>query len=88
MHWQGVQQGAGTYSVTTGRGEGVDLQHCVVRGDGLERDIGVPAGAGETAHVAQLVCEAASLLLLLAADNANLVTELATLLGQGVDVKT
>lgn len=65
----------------------MDLEHCVVRGDLLERDVGVPAGAGEAADIAQLVGEAAALLLLLATDDADLVTELAAFFCQGVDVK-
>lgn len=47
----------------------------------------MPARACKPADIAELVGEPAALLLLLAADNADLVSELAALLRQGVDVK-
>lgn len=47
----------------------------------------MPARRGEPADVRQLVREAAALLLLLAADDGDLVAELAALLCEGVDVK-
>lgn len=53
--------------------ERVNLQHGVVGGDGLEADVAVPAHGREAARVAELVREAAALLLLLAADHADLV---------------
>jgi hypothetical protein len=51
----------------------VDLEHGVVGGDALEADVRVPADRGEAAGVAELVGEAASFLLFLAADDADLV---------------
>lgn len=63
------------------------LEHGVVGGNLLKGDIGVPARACKPADIAELVGEPAALLLLLAADNADLVSELAALLRQGVDVK-
>lgn len=56
------------------RREGVNLEHGVVRRHMLEADVRVPADGGEAAGVAELVGEAASFLLLLAADDADLVT--------------
>lgn len=66
--------------------QGVDLEHGVVGGHRLERDVGVPARRGEAAHVGELVGETAALFLLLGADDADLVAELAAFFGKGVDV--
>lgn len=76
----------GTYRITTRLGQGVNLEHGVVGGHLLKGDIGVPSGAGEAADVAELMGQAAALLLLLAADDADLVAQLTALLGQRVDV--
>lgn len=65
----------------------MDLQHRIVRRHWLECNICVPASRGETTDVAELVGEPAALLLLLAADDADLVAELAAGFGQGVDVE-
>lgn len=59
--------------VAAGGGQRVDLEHGVVGRHGLERDVRVPAGRGEAAHVGELVREAAALLLLLRADDGDLV---------------
>lgn len=59
----------------------MDLEHRVVRGDTLEADIRVPAYGGETGGVAELVGEAATFLLLFAADDADLVAEFAAFFG-------
>ena len=66
----------------------MDLQHRIIRRHGLERDVSVPASACKPAHIAELMCEAAAFLLLLAADDADLVTKLAAGFGQGVHVET
>lgn len=76
----------GPQGVASGGRQGVDLEHGVVGRDGLERDIGVPTGRGEPADVGELVGQAAALLLLLAADDWDLVTQLATFFRQGVDM--
>lgn len=47
----------------------------------------MPTGAGKAAHITELMSEATALLLLLTADDADLVTELAALLGKGVDME-
>ena len=60
-------------SITSGRRQRVYLQHSVVGGDGLERDIRVPARGGEATHVGELVCEASAFLLLFAAYDGDLV---------------
>lgn len=73
--------------ITSSLWEGVDLQHGVVGRDTLEADIGVPTDRGETARVAELMGETTAFLLLLAADDADLVAELAAFFGEGVDVK-
>lgn len=78
---------AGPERVAAGGRQGVDLEHGVVGGDGLECDVGVPPGRGEAARVGALVREAAALGLLGRRDDADLVAELAALLGQGVDVE-
>lgn len=62
---------AGPEGVAARRGERVDLEHGVVRGDRLKRDVAVPPGAGEPADVRELVGEAAALLLLLRGDDAG-----------------
>lgn len=77
----------GPQRVTACRGEGVDLEHRVVGRDRLERYVCVPARGGEARDVCQLVRQAAALLLLLGADDRDLVAELAAFLRQGVDVK-
>jgi len=66
----------------------MDLQHGIVRGDRLECDICMPTSAGETARVAELMCQSTALLLLYAADDADLVTEFAAFLGERVHMKT
>jgi hypothetical protein len=47
----------------------------------------MPPHRGKAAGVAELVCKAAALFLLFAADYADLVAELAAFFGQGVDVE-
>jgi hypothetical protein len=76
-----------TYSVTSGGGKCVYFEHGVIRGNLLKGDVRVPTRASKPADVAELVREAAALLLLLAADDADLVAELAAFLCQGMDVK-
>lgn len=66
----------------------MDLQHGVVRWDALEADVRVPACRRESTHIAELVCKAAALLLLLATDDTDLVTQLAPFFCQGVDVES
>lgn len=51
----------------------MDLEHGIVGRDRLEGDVGMPSGTGEAADVAELMGQAAALLLLLAADDADLV---------------
>lgn len=67
--------------IAAGLRERVDLQHGVVGGDALEADVGMPAHRGEPAGIAELVGEAATFFLLLAADDADLVTKLAAFFG-------
>ena len=64
----------------------VDLQHGVVRRNLLKGDVCMPAHRGKAAGVAELVGEPTSLLLLLAADYADLVAQFAALFRQGVDM--
>ena len=73
--------------IATGGRQSVDLQHGVVGRHGLERDICVPACARESADIRQLVGEASAFLLLLAADDRDLVAELGALFCQGMDVQ-
>lgn len=74
-------------SITSGRRQCVDLQHSVVGGDGLERDIRVPARGGEAAHIGELVCQASAFLLLFAAYDGDLVAEFGAFFGEGMDVE-
>lgn len=46
----------------------------------------MPTSTGKAAHITELMSEATTLLLLLTADDADLVTELTALLGKGVDM--
>ena len=57
--------------VAAGGREGVDLKHGVVRGDGLEGDVAVPADGGVAAVVVLLVGDAAAEFLGFAADGAD-----------------
>lgn len=59
----------------------MDLQHGIVRRDVFERDIGVPANGGKAASITELMSEPTSLLLLLTADYADLVSQFAALFG-------
>jgi len=54
-----------THSVTACFGKCVNLQHRIIRRRGLESDIRMPSYAGITTGVAELVCQSATLLLLL-----------------------
>jgi hypothetical protein len=63
------------------------FQHCIVRRHWFESDISVPASAGETTDIAELVCESASFLLLLTADDADLISKLAASFCQRVNMK-
>lgn len=47
----------------------------------------MPASTGKAAHITELMSEATTLLLLLTADDADLVTELAALLSKGVNME-
>lgn len=66
----------------------MDLQHGIIRGHRLECDICMPTSAGETARVAELMCHSTSLLLLHAADDADLVAEFAAFLCKRVHMET
>jgi hypothetical protein len=46
----------------------------------------VPTSTGKAANITELMSEATTLLLLLTADNADLVTELTALFRKGVDM--
>ena len=52
----------------------MDLQHGIVRGHTLKADIRMPPDRRQTTGVTQLVGEATSFLLLLAADHTDLVS--------------
>lgn len=78
---------AGPQSIAAGGWEGMDLEHGVIRRHRLEGDVCVPARRGEAADVGELVRETPALLLLLAADHADLIPELAALLRQRMDVQ-
>ena len=66
----------------------MDLQHGIIGRHGLEGDVSVPARARKPTDVAELMGESATLLLLLAAYDTDLVAELAALFCQRVDVQT
>lgn len=65
----------------------MDLEHGVVGGDALETDVCVPACGRESTHVAELVCKTAAFLLLLAADDTDLVAQLAPFFCEGMDME-
>lgn len=56
-------------------GQGVDLEHGIVRRNGLKGDVGVPTCRGEARDVGELVGETAALFLFLGGDDADLVAE-------------
>ncbi len=85
---EGVGPGETRYRIAASRRQGVDLQHRIVWRHRLERDIGMPPNAREPARVVELVGKATPGLLLFAADDADLVAELAALLCKGVNVET
>lgn len=66
----------------------MDLKHGVVGRNSLEADIAVPASRRKPTDIAQLVREAAAFLLLLTADDADLVAQFTALLRQRVDMKS
>ena len=66
----------------------MNLEHSVVRRNRFERDVGVPASAGESANVAELMGEATALFLLLATYNADLVPKFAGFFGQRMYMQT
>lgn len=66
----------------------MDLQKCVIRRDRLERDIRMPAIASKLAWFCQWINNLdCTLLLLNAADNADLVSKFAVCFGDRMDVK-
>lgn len=66
----------------------MDLEHSIVGWDALEADVCVPACGRESTHVAELVCETTALLLLLAANDTDLVAQLASFFCQGMDMES
>lgn len=66
----------------------MDFQHGIVRGYTLERDIGMPASTGKPSNIAELMRETAAFLLLLAADDADLIPELTAGFSQWMHMKT
>lgn len=75
------------YSISATLGQRVDFQHGIVRWHLFERYITMPSRTCKTADVAQLMGQAAALLLLFAGNDRDLITQLAALLGQGMDVQ-
>lgn len=65
----------------------VNLEHRIVRGHRLKSNVAVPTRRSEPARVRELMGQAAPLLLLLTADDGDLVAEFAALLRQGVHVE-
>lgn len=73
--------------VASGGRQRVNLEHGVVGGHRLKRDVCVPSCRCEPRDVAELVGQAAAFLLLLGADDGDLVAQLAALFCQGVDME-
>lgn len=65
----------------------MDLEHGVVGRHGLKGDIGVPSCGGEARDITELVGQTAAFLLLLGADDGDLVAQFAAFFCQGVDVE-
>ena len=53
----------------------------------FKTDIGMPSCGGQSAFITQLMCEAATFLLLLTADDTDLITKFTAFLRQRVDVE-
>lgn len=91
LHWRGQPVislvARSPEGIASGRWQRVDLEHCVVRGHRLESDVAVPTRRSEPARVRELMGQAAPLLLLLTADDGDLVAEFAAFFRQGVDVE-
>ena len=64
----------------------MDLEHRIIGRNRFETDVGVPACAGEAAYIRELMREAAAFLLLLTADDADLITELGPFFCKGMNV--
>lgn len=78
-----------TYGVSTRRRKSVDLQQGIVGWDGLKRDVGMPSVTGKLALLDEEVNRGwGAFLLSYAADDADLVAELAAGFGDGVDMKS
>lgn len=65
----------------------MNLQHRVIGRCWLEGDIRVPAYACEPTCIAELVSKTTTFLLLLRADDTDLITKLAAFFGQRMDVE-
>ena len=66
----------------------MDFQDSIVRRDRLKCNISMPGIVGESAWLSQLVhCRRFAFLLLHTANDAYLITELASRFGDGMDVK-
>ena len=68
-------QGPLAYRVPTGLGKRMYLEHGIVRGHWLERDVRMPCRSCGTAGLTDLTGQAAALLLLQRADDTDLVTQ-------------
>lgn len=83
-----IRKRLGTYSIAASHRQSVNLEHSIIRWDTLKGDVGVPTHAGEAARVAELMRQAATFLLLLAADDSDLITQFATFFCEGMHVKS
>ena len=77
-----------TYRIAPSLGQGVNLQHGVVRRHWLKRYVCVPSHARESARVAQLMRQTTSLFLFFRTDDTDLVAQLTSLFRERVYVKT
>lgn len=73
-----------TYRIAPSLRKCVDFQHGIIAWNSFKGDVSMPAYAGKTAGVAQLVGQTATFLLFDAADDADLVPELAPFFGEWV----
>jgi len=77
-----------TCSITASLRQRMNLQHGIIGGNGLEGDICMPTGTGKAARVTELMGQPTAPLLLCAADHTDLVAELASFLGERVNMET
>ena len=67
--------------------QSVNLEYGIIGGNMLKCNISVPAYRGETRCVAKLMSETAAFFLLLTANQTNLITQLASLFRQRMDMQ-